>query len=367
VPDKKATEDDEKLILELLTGPATELLSSRAGDAGENGASATTEVEKLPYEPQPSLLGFLAPKDKAGGWTGRSQDKAKGRERSDECTIMVMGLHPKTDERSIYQFFVQCGKICDVQIVKDPHSGRSKGNGYVEFYEASSVLKAINFSGTPINGQPIRVQPVNMPRNLDVPETPLERQVRNFLSENGLHPEMQGATMLKQAPPEVQRSVLTAGNLMGARNPSAVLVKRVENLCNQRGLPAWQIGSAQMELGQATVLALSHMFDPSTVDLEEDPDFYEDVEEDVAQECARYGTVVGAIADRTAQDGRVIVKFGGAPAATSAQAALNGRTFGGQSIRATAAADHEYETLRQARQALTSKPLVSAAYTPMPA
>ena len=40
---------------------------------------------------------------------------------------------------------------------------------------------------------------------------------------------------------------------MGARNPSAVLVKRVENLCNQRGLPAWQIGSAKMELGQATV------------------------------------------------------------------------------------------------------------------
>ena len=90
-----------------------------------------------------------------------------------------MGLHPKTDERMIYKFFAtNCGKICDVQIVKDPHSGRSKGNGYVEFYEASSVLKAINFSGTPINGQPIRVQPVNMPRNLDVPETPLERQVR---------------------------------------------------------------------------------------------------------------------------------------------------------------------------------------------
>ena len=90
-----------------------------------------------------------------------------------------MGLHPKTDERMVYKFFAtNCGKICDVQIVKDPHSGRSKGNGYVEFYEASSVLKAINFSGTPVNGQPIRVQPVNMPRNLDVPETPLERQVQ---------------------------------------------------------------------------------------------------------------------------------------------------------------------------------------------
>ena len=37
------------------------------------------------------------------------------------------------------------------------------------------------------------------------------------------------------------------------------------------------------------------MFDPSTVDLEEDPDFYEDVEEDVAQECARYGTVLGYV------------------------------------------------------------------------
>ena len=52
-----------------------------------------------------------------------------------------MGLHPKTDERMVYKFFAtNCGKICDVQIVKDPHSGRSKGNGYVEFYEASSVV-----------------------------------------------------------------------------------------------------------------------------------------------------------------------------------------------------------------------------------
>ena len=112
------------------------------------------------------------------------------------------------------------------------------------------------------------------------------------------------------------------------------------------------------------MLTLSHMFDPSTVDLEEDPDFYEDVEEDVAQECARHGLVVGAIVDRNASDGRVIVKFGGAAAAASAQIALHGRTFGGQTITAGNAFDHEFDALLKARQMVTSKPPVSASYRP---
>merc|ERR1719387_3258294 len=149
------------------------------------------------------------------------QEVEKAKERKDECTIMVMSLHPKTDERAIYKFFVKCGKVRDVQIVVDPHSGKSKAIGYVEFYDAGSVLKAIHFSGHLLCGHPVRIQPVSMPRNIETEETPLERQVRVFLSENGIHPEQQGAVALKQAPPEVQRSVLTAGNLAGARNPSA--------------------------------------------------------------------------------------------------------------------------------------------------
>jgi RNA-binding protein 39 len=325
---------DDEAILSLLSG----------GDEGEKSTS-TAKVARPP-EPGSNL-------DKSN-----FLDKHPDRARSDECTIMVMSLHPKTDERAIYKFFMKCGKVRDVQIVVDPHSGKSKGIGYVEFYDAASVLKAIHFSGHLLSGQPVRIQPVNMPRDIDREETPLERQVRVFLSENGIHPEQQGAIALKQAPPEVQRSVLSAGILEGARNPSAVLLVRIQNA------PASQVAAARRQLGMGTVLSLANMFDPASVDLKVDPDFYDDVEEDVAQECARHGLVVGAIVDRNASDGRVIVKFGGAAAAASAQIALHGRTFGGQTITAGNAFDHEFDALLKARQMVTSKPLVSASYRP---
>merc|ERR1719487_2335125 len=35
--------------------------------------------------------------------------------RNDDCTAIVQGLKPDTDERQIYQFFTKCGKIKDVQ------------------------------------------------------------------------------------------------------------------------------------------------------------------------------------------------------------------------------------------------------------
>jgi RNA-binding protein 39 len=287
---------------------------------------------------------------------------------------MVMNLHPKTDEKAIYKMFVKCGKVRDVQIVTDPHSGKSKGIGYVEFYEAASVLQSIHFSGHLLSGQPVRIQPVAMPHNINSEETPLERQVRIFLSEHGIHPEQQGAVALRQAPAEVQRQVLTAGNLAGARNPSAVLLVRIQNVAAQRGLTpgfqaASQVSAARMQAGMLSqnVISLTNMFDPASVDLKEDPDFYDDVEEDVAEECSRHGLVVGAIVDRNASDGRVMVKFGGGAAAASAQAALHGRTFGGQTVTAGNAFDHEFDALVKARQLKTSKPIVAASHKPQAA
>ena len=143
--------DDDDAILSLLSG----------GDAGEK--STSTKNDPRPPEPRNPLERERHKRDDSG--------------RSDECTIMVMNLHPKTDEKAIYKMFVKCGKVRDVQIVTDPHSGKSKGIGYVEFYEAASVLQSIHFSGHLLSGQPVRIQPVAMPHNINSEETPLERQV----------------------------------------------------------------------------------------------------------------------------------------------------------------------------------------------
>ena len=57
------------------------------------------------------------------------------------------------------------GKVRDVQIVRDPRSGRSKGVGYVEFYSPESVLMAMTLTGTKLMGQEIMVQASQAEKN----------------------------------------------------------------------------------------------------------------------------------------------------------------------------------------------------------
>ena len=77
-----------------------------------------------------------------------------------------MGLHHEALEKEVYQFFSeQCGKIRDVQIIRDPVSGRSKGIAYIEFYLPEGVFKALACTGMVIMGHPVRVQASQAEKN----------------------------------------------------------------------------------------------------------------------------------------------------------------------------------------------------------
>eukprot|EP00747_Dinoflagellata_sp_TGD_P027521 gnl/TRDRNA2_/TRDRNA2_132661_c0_seq3.p1 gnl/TRDRNA2_/TRDRNA2_132661_c0~~gnl/TRDRNA2_/TRDRNA2_132661_c0_seq3.p1 ORF type:complete len:456 (-),score=108.00 gnl/TRDRNA2_/TRDRNA2_132661_c0_seq3:131-1498(-) len=81
-------------------------------------------------------------------------------------TVMIVCLHHKADERDVYEFFSSnCGKVRDVQIIRDARTGRSKGLAYIEFYLQESTLKALALSGNPIKGQAVRVQPSQAEKN----------------------------------------------------------------------------------------------------------------------------------------------------------------------------------------------------------
>merc|ERR1719181_557203 len=46
--------------------------------------------------------------------------------RSDDRTVIVQGLKPETDERQIYMFFAKCGKVRELQILKDNNSFKDR-------------------------------------------------------------------------------------------------------------------------------------------------------------------------------------------------------------------------------------------------
>ncbi|KAL5653485.1 hypothetical protein ACJX0J_038943, partial [Zea mays] len=58
------------------------------------------------------------------------------------------------------------GKVRDVRLIMDRNSRRSKGVGYIEFYDAMSVPMAIALSGQLLLGQQVMVKPSEAEKNL---------------------------------------------------------------------------------------------------------------------------------------------------------------------------------------------------------
>ncbi|XP_058775020.1 uncharacterized protein LOC131649271 isoform X1 [Vicia villosa] len=84
----------------------------------------------------------------------------------DQRTVFAYQISLKADERDVYEFFSRAGKVRDVRLILDRNSRRSKGVGYIEFYDVMSVPMAIALSGQPILGQPVMVKPSEAEKNL---------------------------------------------------------------------------------------------------------------------------------------------------------------------------------------------------------
>lgn len=84
----------------------------------------------------------------------------------DQRTVFAYQISLKADERDVYEYFSRAGKVRDVRLIMDRNSRRSKGVGYIEFYDAMSVPMAIALSGQPLLGHPVMVKPSEAEKNL---------------------------------------------------------------------------------------------------------------------------------------------------------------------------------------------------------
>lgn len=84
----------------------------------------------------------------------------------DQRTVFAFQMPLKATERDVYEFFSKAGKVRDVRLIMDRNSRRSKGVGYIEFYDVMSVPMAIALSGQLLHGQPVMVKPSEAEKNL---------------------------------------------------------------------------------------------------------------------------------------------------------------------------------------------------------
>lgn len=66
-----------------------------------------------------------------------------GLRKNNKCNIFVRGLHKSIDSKALYDTFSLFGNILSCKVVTDPENGKSRGYGYVHFYDEKSAQKAI--------------------------------------------------------------------------------------------------------------------------------------------------------------------------------------------------------------------------------
>ena len=91
----------------------------------------------------------------------RNRDRDRGSQRRDyeEGKLYVGNLAYRTDERELEYHFQAFGKIIDIFVPADRHSGKSKGFAFVTFQDDRYARKAMReMDGVEIDGRKIRVE-----------------------------------------------------------------------------------------------------------------------------------------------------------------------------------------------------------------
>eukprot|EP00210_Caulerpa_lentillifera_P008014 g7653.t1 len=84
----------------------------------------------------------------------------------DTRTIFAYNLNLKADERDLFDFFSNAGKVTDVKIIMDRNTRKSKGFAYIEFDKQEDVLNALTLTGQLLLGQAVMVKASEAEKNL---------------------------------------------------------------------------------------------------------------------------------------------------------------------------------------------------------
>ena len=83
--------------------------------------------------------------------------------------LFVTGIHPRLEESEITRLFEKYGEVEKCQIMKDPHSGESRGFGFVKMISSDMADAAIEgLRGEVIEGRTLNIEKARRVR----PRTP---------------------------------------------------------------------------------------------------------------------------------------------------------------------------------------------------
>lgn len=327
----------------------------------------------------------------------KAQEQAIKEERErnrDDYTVFVSQIHPKVDERDLFEFFSHVGRVEDIRLIRDQRTHKSKGLCYVEFWERESVPKAVTLTGQLIGGYPITIAICQSGGQQKVPaSTPMRLYVGDLhlnVSDSDLkpvfeafgpidfveiHKDDKGASKgfgFVQFKNETDaRAALQALNgleIAGKAIKVGMVDQAVSNV--DQGAGSWgedeetsvpltaqgradlmaklggraglapQMGSSAPSAAAApvmnipvqptTCIIIKNMFDPKT---ETELDFDLDIKEDVEEEAVKFGPIKHIFVDKNSA-GHVYLRYHTKEAAEKLRQTFHGRWFATRQISA---------------------------------
>lgn len=297
-------------------------------------------------------------------------------EQREKRTIFVYHLSIRTTEKEVAMFFKEVGKIRDVRLIKDRFTGKSKGFGYVEFVDPSSVQLALGLTGQMLDNHAVMIKASEAEKNVvgSVQQQQQNNNVQqqrklNLLYVRGIPPCLEDDELkmifesfgevvfvsIERKPHEethegwvkykntedakkglciLNQQELGGGYMLevGIWNPKKEDDEAQEMTIQKRALMLAKLESEKKNFENASpCVVLSNMFDPST---EQNPNFENEIKDEVTSECENFGKVLHCFVDKFSK-GNVYVKFDSVESSKKAHSTLHGRYFNGKMIGST--------------------------------
>ncbi|KAL1283967.1 hypothetical protein TPS_03328 [Trichinella pseudospiralis] len=259
--------------------------------------------------------------------------------------LYVGSLHFNITEEMLRGIFEPFGKIESIQLLKDPETSRSRGYGFITFYNSEDAKRAMEqLNGFELAGRPMKVGHVTEHQNslfqpsLDSDE--LDRSGIDLGTTGRLQLMAKLAEGTGMELPQVAKQMLSAQPQQHQHTLPALQVQQQHKQQPQQQHEPQQHASQQLIATQCFML--SNMFNPMA---ESDPDWDREIRDDVIDECNKHQGVVHIFVDKASADGNVYVKCPTVAAAVAAVNSLHGRYFAGNVITANYVPTASYHQL----------------------